>query len=213
MTTSSEESWLEDRNQRNIFTTLLINARSLLPKLESFRKILKELCADICLVTETWFRETEKINDEIADFTNKTGYCFLRRDRKDRRGGGIAICYKKEKIAMSKAKIPPSKHEIYAAIGRRRGQRRKIAVLVAYVPPWYNAQQNKSFYKAANDALMTICNKYVDPYVIVGGDFNRRSLREATREYPDITQIATGPTRADSTLDIIATNFLSLIHI
>lgn len=58
-----------------------------------------------------------------------------------------------------------------------------------------------------NDIIMAIKNKYNDPYLIIGGDFNRRNLKEATREYPEVRQIITGPTRADATLDIIATNF------
>ena len=57
-----------------------------------------------------------------------------------------------------------------------------------------------------NDALMTIKNKYSNPYIFVGGDFNRRNFREATREYPEIRAIHTGPTRGPLTLDIIASN-------
>ena len=95
----------------------------------SFNKLLNEMTADICLVTETWLRDEGPINSAIEDFTNQTCYDFLRKDRTlDRRGGGTAICFNRERVQMTKAKIPPSKHEVYAAIGRRVGQRRKIAV-------------------------------------------------------------------------------------
>ena len=61
---------------------------------------------------------------------------FIRRDRADgRRGGGVAICFKNSLIDMSRIKLPPTKHEIVGAIGRRVGQRRKFAVLAVYLPP------------------------------------------------------------------------------
>ena len=144
----------------------------------------------------------------LEDYQNTTGYAFLRKDRDTgRRGGGLAICYNSKKIQMSKAKIPPSKHEIFAAVGRRVGQRRKIVTIVVYVPPWYNAQQNRSLYNATNESILATKRKYSDPYIVIAGDFNRRNMLEATRDYPDIKTIRTGPTRGDSTLDLIATNF------
>ena len=127
---------MQRTNKKNIFTITLINARSLKPKLKSFRKTLDELGSDVCLVTETWLRNTDQINQSLEDFTQQTGYSFLRKDRSgERRGGGVAVCFKSDTVNFSKAKIPPSKHEVYAAVGRRVGQRRKIVVLVVYIPP------------------------------------------------------------------------------
>ena len=84
-------------------------------------------------MTETWLTDLPKINNIVEDFNCQTSYELMRKDRRDRRGGGIAICYNKKRISFSKAKIPPSKHEIYAAIGRRPGQRRKVLVIVTYL--------------------------------------------------------------------------------
>ena len=104
--------------------------------MSSFTKTLNEIGADICLVTETWFKENDLINNVLEDFKNQTKYHFLRKDRPlGSRGGGVAICYRTDKIQMSKAKIPPTKHEIYAAVGRRTGQRRKLVAVVIYIPP------------------------------------------------------------------------------
>ena len=118
----------------------------------SFSKLLLELHADMCMITETWFTESDKIKEILEDFKHTTGYSFLRLDRRtDKRGGGVAICYKHGDLLMTKAKIPPSKHEIYAAVGRRTGQRKKVVALVAYLPPWYNAQQDKSNERCFDD--------------------------------------------------------------
>ena len=194
--------------KKNIFTVTLINARSLKPKLVSLKETLNELGADVCLITETWFKRTDSTIDQILeDFKYSSGYEFLRKDRQsDRRGGGVAVCFKACRVQFCKAKIPPTKHEVYAVVGRRIGQRRKIVVLVVYVPPYYNAEQNRSLFKYTNDAILALKNKYEDPYFVIGGDFNRRDFNLATSEYPEIKSISTGPTRGDATLDIIGTN-------
>ena len=169
--------------------------------------MLRESVADISLLTETWFNDDAKIKNELEDFTNKTGYGFIRKDRTTgRRGGGIAICFDSTRIQMSRSKIPPSKHEVLAAIGRRTGQRRKIAVVVAYVPPWYNSQENKSFYSYINDVILALKTKYENPIILIGADFNRRDMREATRDYPEMAPILTGPTRDQATLDAFVSN-------
>ena len=124
--------------KKNVFTVSLANARSLRNKLESLRDTLNEIGADVCAVTETWFRTSDnQIKQTLEYFKHKYGYEFLRKDRStDRRGGGIAVCFNSSRVNFVKAKIPPSKHEVFAAIGRRVGQRRKVIVLAIYVPPW-----------------------------------------------------------------------------
>ena len=44
-----------------------------------------------------------------------------------------------------KSLIAHSKHEILAAICRRAGQRRKIVVIAAYLPPTYTADRTEVF--------------------------------------------------------------------
>ena len=121
------------------------------------------------------------------------------------------ICFDKTRIQMSRSKLLPSKHEVLAAIGRRTGQRRKIAVVVAYVPPWYNAQQNRSFYSYINDVILALKTKYENPIILIGADFNRRDMREATRDYPEMAPVLTGPTRDQATLDAFVSNINSMI--
>ena len=132
----------------------------------------------MCLITETWFKENDgQINLILEDFRHQYGYHFLRKDRPgQKRGGGVAICFKADRVSFVKAKIPPSKHEVFAAVGRRAGQRRKVVVIVVYVPPHYNADQNRSLLNYTNDVLMAVKSKYEDPYIVYGGDFNRRDL-------------------------------------
>ena len=106
---------------------MLINARSVLPKLQLLNTTLYELGADICIVTETWLKDEECDNQPLIDFQAKTGYKLIRRDRRAGRGSSIGIFYNAELLEMTKVKIPFSRHEILAAIERRVGQQNKYA--------------------------------------------------------------------------------------
>ena len=161
----------------------------------------------MCIVTETWLKEEHYVDQGIEDFENQNGLKFIRRDRRDRRGGGVAICYNRKEIDMSRIRLPHTKHEIVGAIGRRVGQRRKVAVLAVYLPPAMKAHQVRRCLKDVNDSLLHIKQKYTDPYIILGGDFNKSDLRQALSDHPDIKPVTTGPTRGTSILDIVATNF------
>ena len=167
-----------------------------------------ELKTDVCVITETWLRSNPFIEQVLDDFEQQYDYEFIRRDREDgRRGGGVAICYNKKTIAMSRIRLPPTKHEIVGAIGRRVGQRRKVAVLAVYLPPALRSDQLTRCLRDFNDCIVHIKQKYTDPYIVAAGDFNRTDTKTALAEHTDIVPVTTGPTRGAAVLDIVATNF------
>ena len=62
----SSDTFMNEPTKKNVFTIALINARSIKPKLDSFKLTLNELGADVCLLTETWLKDTpKKINECI----------------------------------------------------------------------------------------------------------------------------------------------------
>ena len=214
MTSSPDVNSLNDfsERRRNKFNICLINARSIFYKLPSLLETLNEIDVDICMLTETWLRNDPHIERSIEDFENKYGYSFIRRDRPPcKRGGGVAICYNKDLISMARIKLPPTKNEMVGAIGRRVGQRRKVASLAVYLPPALKADQVKKCLSEVNDAIIHIKNKYNDPFIMVGGDFNRTDIKRALADHSDISQILTAPTRGTNILDIIATNFNDIL--
>ena len=75
--------------EKNVFNSILINARSVLPKLCSLHETLNELAADVCIITETWLEEKDSDNQELIDFQERTGYKLIRRDRFAGRGGRV----------------------------------------------------------------------------------------------------------------------------
>ena len=156
---------------------------------------------DICVITETWLKHDRSTEQAIEDFQEQNGYKFIRRDRGGgKRGGGVAICYNTDTIEMNRIRLPPTKYEIVGAIGRRMGQRRKVAVLGVYLPPALRADQVRRCLKDINDAVLHLKQKYTDPYLVVAGDFNKQDLRRALADHSDIKQIQTGPTRGATSL-------------
>ena len=181
--------------------------RSLVPKLDSLSELHSELECDISIITETWAKDNDKINEVFNDHEDKTGYVFIRKDRVgDQRGGGVAISYKKDLITMTRARLPRSNFEIVAAVGRRTGQRRKVVVLALYIPPWFSAERNRKILRYINDCVILLCNRYDNLYLIVGGDYNGRSHIDSVKDSPMLKPVVTPPTRGSRTLDIILTN-------
>ena len=68
-----------------------INARSLLPKKDEIHWIIKELNVDACFISETW------LDDTVLDVdVSLAGYSCVRKDRHNRRGGGVPLYIKQD---------------------------------------------------------------------------------------------------------------------
>ena len=114
-----------------------------------------ELKCDLSILTETWTYENSRINDVLTDFEDRTGYCFIRKDRLEgQRGGGVAVVFNKNVIQMTRARLPQSKFEVVAAVGRRTGQWKKIVAVTVYIPPWYPAERSRKALRYVNDCLI-----------------------------------------------------------
>ena len=147
--------------------------------------------ADIACITETWLVDKhEQIREDIC---NRTSYSMIVRNREGRRGGGVCIIYNKTHVTMAQCKLPESEFEVVAAIGRRTAQRRKVLTIAAYLPPQYNAERTREFLSYLCDCILLLKNKYNDPYIVIAGDFNKRNLSQATKDYPRIKPIKTPP--------------------
>ena len=59
-----------------------------------------------------------------------------------------------------------------------------------------------------SDVLVRISGKYVSPYILIGGDMNRREITKATKDFPSIKKIITEPTRGKNVLDVSASNLM-----
>ena len=195
-----------DFKHKNSLDIVLSNARSLLPKIDSMIETMQEISCEIAVATETWFQDGPALDRRLEAIEAETGYATIRRNRQTGRGGGVAIIYKRGDIKMDEIKTSKD-FEVVAAIARRTGQRRKVAVVAVYVPPNYNAEQNNKCLDYINGLIGSIKQKYNSPYILVAGDFNHRPIANELSNYPDLQQVKTPPTRGRSCLDIVLTNF------
>ena len=69
---------------------MLINARSIFNKLDELKALLREESVDLIGITESWARD-EMLDKEII----LEDYNIFRKDRLERRGGGILLYVRK----------------------------------------------------------------------------------------------------------------------
>ena len=63
--------------------------------------------------------------------------------------------------------------------------RRKFALFVLYVPPNQKADITKQMMSCLADGIEKVKLDLKDPYIVIGGDLNRREL-SAIADFPDI---------------------------
>ena len=79
------------------FNCLLVNCRSLKPKIKSLVTNIALNRTHIALLTETWFQKGDRQLKSMLENTElESGIRFLRRDR-DKRGGGVSILFDKKR--------------------------------------------------------------------------------------------------------------------
>ena len=186
-----------------------LNVCSLIPKLGAIMMLLQDQQLDILCLTETWLTP-----DVMPAFLNFPGYNVLRRDRAQRRGGGVAIIHRTE-ITAKVLKMPASGPlETLWAVATWPGGR-PTTVGVIYRPP-------NSGVAASLDHLEEQLRKATGAGrpLFTLGDFNFNVLDAAapgTRRYLDLiselnlAQLIDGPTHLHPTptaLDHIITNHM-----
>ena len=111
----------------------LINARSLLPKVDELIANLSVNTVNLVAVTETW------LNDDIEDnLVSISGYNIFRRDRPYRRGGGVCVYLSEHIHAKRQTALESDNFEclwLWLRPTRLPRPLSGIAVCVVYHPP------------------------------------------------------------------------------
>ena len=200
--------------RKNTLTVINTNARSLCPKIDSLIACFEELDADIAVVTETWFKDGRKLDDDLSDLELGAGLACvtLNRDPNPATGvahGGVAVLSRKAVGSFKKIDSGidnPECFEVLPVIGNLRGTVRKIVILAVYMPPNYNVPKANRCHDYIENVLISIRNKYRDPHIIVAGDFNQWPIQQALAEFVDLREVLVGPTRGDRSIDRIFSN-------
>ena len=85
-------------------------------------------------------------------------------------------------------------------------------MVACYIPPNYTAVRGSECLDHITDLVLELKRKYVDPYLVVTGDFNQWNAGAALADYGDVREMDVGPTRNARCLDKVFVNFGDLVR-
>ena len=193
---------------------VLLNARSLVNKIDDIRCYVFETDPDIVMVTESWGR------DAIDDVSlNLPGYFLKRRDRNSRLGKGCLI-YVKDHIVVTFDDELTYNNNVESVCCKIHVGVETIFICVCYRSPTCHVDEEK----ALHDIIRTVCDNKPGEKLIVG-DFNYSSINWETLQsdfgaldFVELTQdcylsqMVEKPTRGENILDLISTTNESLVQ-
>jgi Reverse transcriptase (RNA-dependent DNA polymerase) len=130
---------------------------------------LMQYKSDVGVVTETWF----KLHHDTAIY-QISGYTCYRRDRKKRRGGGVAIFISSS--VKSEVYVPPGDDNIYEILWIKTQVTDTDCFIGAlYHPPKpvYNTADLLIHLEQTLDTIISTCVNKIAPIIILSGDFNQ----------------------------------------
>ena len=102
--------------------------------------------------------------------------------------------------------------EVLPIVANLFASQRKFYIVAAYIPPNYTVARGKACLQHINDLVLEIKRRSTHPYIIIAGDFNQWPVADALKDYPELIEVSTPPTRDDKHIDKIFTNWDSEIH-
>ena len=166
---------------------------------------------DVALVTESWLRDSQVLDADVADLEHGTGLKIIYKNRPKRNasrrsvGGGVSIIYSKSRCSFKERRITGNKYELVAAVGRIGRLQRQVAIFCVYLEPKLRAAELEALNELLADQILQLKAKG-DPLIYIGGDLNRKSLEPAIQDFNDIKQANFDATRRGACLDIVFTN-------
>ena len=158
--------------------------------IEAFR----ELELHFLSVSETWFSSSRSLVLDLKDLNDSERIGAITKNR-SARGGGVAIFFDTTKITLKPAYFFPAEHEALCAVGKSVLDVRKFVIFSVYLPPRTDAEKLRNFNNLLEERLERAKSEINDPYIIITGDLNRKSIEYAIRNHPDVHLVPTGSTR------------------
>ncbi|KAK4831196.1 hypothetical protein QYF61_015928 [Mycteria americana] len=190
---------------------LYTNARSMGNKQEELEAIVHQENYDMVAIMETWWDDSHNWSAAMD------GYKLFRRDRKGRRGGGVALNVRE---CSDSLKLNDGDDRVECLWVRIRGKANKadIVVGVCYRPPNQDEETDELFYKQLGEASRSLA-------LVLVGNFNlpdvcwkyntaeRKQSRRFLERVADnfLTQLVREPTREGALLDLLFMNREGLV--
>jgi len=173
----------------------VLNAASLSKPyaIEQLAADLSNYNIDVAAISETHFKT--KHTDSVVTID---GYTLLRRDRKVRRGGGVAMYVRKSYTCSPTVWTYSADDRTYELLWVQVGA---AFIGVIYHPPrpTYTAESMLYYIESCIDEIL---RGHPNASIILAGDFNQLS-HDAVVEHTGLTQIVSQPTRGPNILDRI----------
>ena len=179
------------------------NARSVREKLDELTAQLLTVHMDIAIITESW------LHDHIdSNILTIPGYNFVRRDRRDRIGGGVCAFVSSEIPFKRRSALESPEHECLWLWLRPHRLPRPLSGIICGVVyfPEAPAQVQRDRTTYIIETLDSVKTSYPDCGVVLLGDFNTQDISDMLANH-NLKQVVTRPTRGNSILDLILTDF------
>lgn len=138
-----------------------MNARSLGPKLQSLIDCMEEKEAGLCVVTETWFKEGRKLDEDSEWMRETAGLGMISRCRRAQENGvaygGVSLIWGDSLFSMRRVRMAnPEDFEVVVGAGSLRGHTRKVLLVGCYVPLNYDRRWGMKCMEYILDVLIEL---------------------------------------------------------
>lgn len=189
--------------------------RSYLPKKEALEALLLDNNTEVAIFNESWLNENTQCNEILRDLGSFTIY---RRDRVERRGGGILVLVKSH-LHSYKVDINSSYEMLCVNLPVASGNH----ILVTCYRP---LDCDYAFINDLHLVLADLNSRFPRAKFFLGGDFNLPDIDWTNLTAPsrlsndfiqlsllfNLAQIINTPTRGDNILDLVFASHPDLIH-
>ena len=134
--------------------------------MNSLIECFEELGVDIAIVTETWFKAGQELEQTLSDLELGSGISsiVLNRDPNPTTGvahGGVAVLFKKSIGNFKLMPFPnPDNFEVLPVVGSLIGTSRKMVVVAVYMPPNYTVPRGNSCLEYVENLVIEIKRRY-----------------------------------------------------
>ena len=177
----------------------MLNARSLV-KPDAYSALHVELNSnniDLCFISETWLHSAIP-NSLICP----PGYNIARKDRRDTRGGGVAILCRNDWKMENILNVENMFECIWVKIITKNSV---FNVATIYHPPGDCGYKDKDLTDYLIDSCEQILLRDPNMKIIIAGDINKLNIHELLSQQSLIQMVKT-PTRRNNILDVFITN-------
>ena len=144
---------------------ILMNAQSILPKIEQLQIVSSLKNPHIICLTETWLNES--VDSTLIHVPN---YRLCRTDRRNRKGGGTAIFIRQDiDFCENTDKYRDLMYIEFTVVDLCAF---KKFMICAYVPPNLNSESHRNIHQGLISITDDLLNTKPDYSEIIAGDFN-----------------------------------------